>query len=178
MSRSEIIHEKLDQAVEVLEEKNIDLWLTFVRETSQVKDPCLDLLLGLNLTWQSALMISRSGERIAIVGRFDAENVEHMGGYTRVVGYDQSIREPLLEHLNQLDPRHVALNFSANDPAADGLTHGMFNVLAKMLEGTAYADRLVSAEVFKRYTAAQVEYVDLMRKVNEALRAELAETEA
>ena len=57
----EIIHEKLDQAVDVLEEKEIDLWITFVRETTHVGDPCLDLLLGLDLTWQSALMISRTG---------------------------------------------------------------------------------------------------------------------
>ena len=38
-------------------------------------------------------------------------------------------------------------------------------------------DNLVASEVFKKFTAAQVEYVDLMRKVNQALQAELAETE-
>lgn len=37
--------------------------------------------------------------------------------------------------------------------------------------------RLVSDETFKKFTAAQVEYVDLMRKVNETLRKELSETE-
>jgi cell fate (sporulation/competence/biofilm development) regulator YlbF (YheA/YmcA/DUF963 family) len=36
--------------------------------------------------------------------------------------------------------------------------------------------KLFASEVFKKLTAAQVEYVDLMRKVNEALRAQLAET--
>jgi len=146
MSDLDIIHEKLDQAIEVLEEKRIDLWLTFVRETTQVRDPCLDLLLGFDLTWQSALMISRTGERVAIVGRFDVDNVERMGGYTTVVGYDRSIREPLLEHLARLDPRQVALNFSENDPAADGLTHGMFQVLEKIIGETRYASRFVSAE--------------------------------
>lgn len=142
----EIIREKLNQAVEVLEEKEIDLWLTFVRETTQVGDPCLDLLLGFDLTWQSALMISRTGERIAIVGRYDVENIERVGGYTTVVGYDRSVRGPLLEHLTRLGPRKVALNFSESDPAADGLTHGMFRVLAKVVGGTEYASRLVSAE--------------------------------
>jgi Xaa-Pro aminopeptidase len=142
----EIVREKLDQAVGILQEKEIDLWLTFVRETSQVKDPCLDLLLGLDLTWISALMVSRTGERIAIVGRFDADNVRRMGGYTTVVGYDQSIREPLLEHLSRLNPRQVALNFSESDPAADGLTHGLYRVLTKMLSGTEYGRCLVSAE--------------------------------
>lgn len=142
----EIIHEKLDQAVGVLAEKKIDLWITFVRETSHIGDPCLDLVLGLNLTWQSALMISRTGERIAIVGRFDADSVEQTGGYTTVVGYDQSIREPLLEHLTRLDPRQIALNFSENDSAADGLTHGMFRLLNQIVADTGYAGRFVSAE--------------------------------
>ncbi len=59
MSNFEIVREKLDQAVEVLAEKEIDLWITFVRETTQAGDPCMDLLLGFDLTWESALMISR-----------------------------------------------------------------------------------------------------------------------
>ena len=146
MSHLKIIHEKLNQAVEILEEKKVDLWITFVRETTQVSDPCLDLLLGFDLTWQSALMISRTGERVAIVGRFDADNVERVGGYTSVVGYDQSVREPLLAHLARLNPRQVALNFSQSDPAADGLTHGLFRLLAKMVADTEYASRLMSAE--------------------------------
>ncbi len=146
MSDFEIIHEKLDQAVQVLAEKDIDLWITFVRETSHIGDPCLALLLGLDLTWQSALMISRTGERIAIVGRFDVDSVERVGGYATVVGYDQSIREPLLEHLTRLNPRQIALNFSENDSAADGLTHGMFRVLTKIVADTEYANRLISAE--------------------------------
>jgi Xaa-Pro aminopeptidase len=111
-----------------------------------VSDPCLAMLMGFDLTWQSALMLSRTGERIAIVGRFDVENIERLSGYTTVVGYDQSIREPLLEHLTRLNPRKVAINSSESDPAADGLTHGMFRVLEKIVGGTEYASRLVSAE--------------------------------
>ena len=38
-------------------------------------------------------------------------------------------------------------------------------------------EELVASEAFKKFTAAQVEYVDLMRQVNEALRVQLAETE-
>ncbi len=32
---------------------------------------------------------------------------------------------------------------------------------------------LTSSAVFKKYTAAQVEYIDMMRKVNEAIQAEI-----
>jgi len=38
-------------------------------------------------------------------------------------------------------------------------------------------DQLVSSDAFKQFQAAQVDYVDLMRKVDEALRKELAATE-
>jgi hypothetical protein len=50
MSDSGITCEKLEQAVDILNEKDIDLWLTFVRETTQVPAPCLSLLLGFDLT--------------------------------------------------------------------------------------------------------------------------------
>ena len=38
-------------------------------------------------------------------------------------------------------------------------------------------DKLVANDVFKKFTAAQVEYVDLMRQVNQAMAKQLAETE-
>ncbi|MER3459286.1 MAG: aminopeptidase P family protein, partial [Chloroflexota bacterium] len=124
-----LIQEKLDQAVAILQEKGVDAWLTFVRETSQVHDPCLDLILGLELTWQSALLIGRGGERIAIVGFYDTDNVRNTGGWSEVIGYHQSLREPLWNALERLNPTQIAVNFSESDPAADGLTHGMYLVL-------------------------------------------------
>ena len=37
--------------------------------------------------------------------------------------------------------------------------------------------KLVASDVFKKFTAAQVEYIDLMRRVNETLQKQLSETE-
>jgi hypothetical protein len=54
-----LIQEKVDQAIEILKEGQTDVWLTFVRETSGVRDPMLDLLIGPNdLTWPSAPIFS------------------------------------------------------------------------------------------------------------------------
>lgn len=174
-----IVREKLDQAVEVLREKDLDLWITFVRETTQVKDPCVDLIVGLDLTWQSALMISRTGERIAIAGRYDVDNLQNIGGYTTVIGYDQSIREPLLEQVFRLNPRKIGLNFSESDPSADGLSHGLFRVIASILGGTEYAARLVSAEAIVaalrgRKTPAEVDRIRAAIGATEGILREVA----
>src|SRR3990170_2452274 len=139
-----LVHEKLDQAVEILLEHDVDLWLTFVRETSLTSDPSLDLIAGTYCAWQGAFLVSASGERMAIVGRFDAPSVDGLGAYSEVVAYDESIRPALRSAIERLDPQSIALNSSESDPAADGLTHGLWLVLSETLARTPYADRLAS----------------------------------
>lgn len=141
-----IVQEKTEQAGAILEELGIDCWLTFVRETTESGDPVLPLVLGQALTWQSALLLTRGGERIAIVGKFDDGAVRGAGVWTEVTGYVQSIREPLLEVLGRLDPKQIAINYSQNDVKADGLTHGMFELLCGYLDGSPWRERLCSAE--------------------------------
>ena len=170
-----IVREKTEQAVEILREKDVDLWITFVRETSQVKDPVLDLLLGFDLTWTSALLIHKSGARTAIVGRYDVPNVERLGAYDRVIGYDQAFQPPLVAEIETLRPRQIAVNYSESDPAADGLTYGMFRVLSRTLAATPYAERLVSAEALVaalrgRKTPAEIQLIEAaVQRTEEAL---------
>ncbi|MGE5250749.1 MAG: M24 family metallopeptidase, partial [Bacteroidota bacterium] len=142
-----LIQEKVDQAVGILNELDIDVWLTFVRETSGVRDPALDLLIGPNdLTWPSALILTRRGEKLAIVGNLEKESVRRLKVYDPILGYDTGIRDLLRETLERLLPQKIAVNTSRNNVHADGLTHAMYEILREDLAGTPYADRLVSAE--------------------------------
>jgi Xaa-Pro aminopeptidase len=142
-----IVREKVEQAVSILEEEGIDLWLTFVRETSANGDPVMPLIFGEgDLTWQSALIITRSGERVAIVGRFDAPAVQAAGIYPTVVSYDEGLQAELLRVLERLNPAQIAVNYSPNDVLADGLSHGLYQVLIGYLQDTPFAGRIVSAE--------------------------------
>jgi Xaa-Pro aminopeptidase len=185
-----LVHEKLDQVPGILEEQGIDLWLTFVHETAVTPDPCLELIVGTDCTWQSAFLLSRSGERTAIVGRFDAPGLQAIGGYSDVQIYDQSVRPVLRSAIERLAPESIALNYSSSDPAADGLTHGMWLVLRETLEGTPYADRLVSsAQVvgalrgrktpteIERIRGAIAETEEIFALVSDQIRPGLAETE-
>ena len=142
-----LLQEKATQAIEILKETEIDLWLTFVRETSGVRDPVLDFLIGPgDLTWDSALMFTKSGEHIAIVGNLEKEAVERLGVFETVLGYDEGIGSLLLETFQRLDPDEVAVNTSQNNVQADGLTHAMYQTLVNYLSGSPYAERIISSE--------------------------------
>jgi len=143
-STSSLVQQKLDQAVEILREQDVDLWLTYVRETMLTHDPCLDLIAGTYSAWTGAFLVSATGERIAIVGRYDAPSVSQLGAY-EVTGYDESIRSALLEAVDRLAPRTIALNYSTSDPAADGLTHGLWLELQSIFGETRFADAFVSS---------------------------------
>lgn len=145
MNNLHLIQEKLAQATAILAELNVDAWLTFVRETSLQPDPALELIADIDVTWKTAFIVSRSGRHVCIIGHFDAENARNLGVY-EVIDYHQGISQPLREALAKLDPAQIAINYSENDVAADGLSLGMYRSLQVMLAGTPYADRLISAE--------------------------------
>jgi Xaa-Pro aminopeptidase len=173
-----IIQEKLQQAIGLLNEQNVDCWITFVRETSQTPDPALDMLLGFGLTWDSALILTRNGNKIAIAGRYDGNSIRALGAYDEVITYDQGIAEPLRARLSQLNPSGIALNYSLSDPGSDGLTFGMYARLTQMLAGTPFAANITSAEgivrrLRERKTATELERIKTVVGMTEQVFAEI-----
>ncbi len=141
-----MISEKIKQAVEIMKEKDLDLWMTFVRESDIAHDPCLDYILGTGCTWKSAFIITREGKTAAVVGSLDVANITSTGYYQEVIGYRESMKEPLLDVLGRLNPRTIGVNFSLDTPLADGLSHGMYLNLMEYLRDTRFREKLVSAE--------------------------------
>src|SRR5262249_42096842 len=134
-----ITSEKLAQAETIVAESGADVWMTFVRESSNGGDPALPLILGSALVWQSALLVTKTGRRVAVVGNYDADSIKASGDWHEVIPYVQGIRQPLIELLDRLIPSaspQIAVNFSPNDDKADGLTHGMYLLLKEYLQGT------------------------------------------
>jgi Xaa-Pro dipeptidase len=167
----DIVKEKLAQATGLLTETGIDCWITFVRETSQTHDPALDVLLGFGLTWDSALIVTRAGEKLAIIGRYDVDNIAKLEAYDRVIGYDSGIAAQLRAEIERIDPATIALNYSLSDSGSDGLTHGMWLRLRTLL-GEKYAGRFVSAEDITRKLRERKSPAEVAR-----IRAAIAATE-
>jgi Xaa-Pro aminopeptidase len=142
-----IVIEKTDQIANILAEGGLDLWLVFVRETSAAGDPILPLVYGdADLTWQSALLFTPDQQKIAILGRFEIDTAQKVGAFDRVIPYDEDITPILLQELERIQPNQIAVNYSEDDVLADGLTYGLYLTLKRMLAGTPFNDRLVSAE--------------------------------
>lgn len=183
-----LVQEKLDQAVAVLNKLGVDSWMTFVRETSLTPDPALDLILGLDMVWQSAFIVTRDNRRIAIVGLHDAENVRMTDGYTEIVTYVQGIRSELVRVLLELNPAQIALNYSESDVAADGLAHGLMLLLQRYLTDTDLPSRFISSEKIievvrghkspaevQRIKAAITGTQDIFRKIGQSLKPGVSE---
>jgi len=142
-----LIQEKVEQAIEILKENNMDMWFTFVRETSGVRDPILDFLIGPgDLTWQSALIFTRQGDKLAVIGNLEKDAIERLDVFDEIIGYDTAISGVLRDTITRINPDQIAVNTSHNNVHADGLTHAMYEILHGYLKDTPYADRLISAE--------------------------------
>ena len=160
---SNIVREKLAQAVEILDEQNVDLWLLLARESDTLGDPSMPLVVGTSVTWESAFLVSRSGDHVAIVGTGDVENVKQTGAWDNVIGYVEGIGDALREQIAERAPNVIALNYSKDDNIADGLTHGMYLLLVDMLQETPYAERLAEAGDIPRKVRGRKSPTELAR---------------
>lgn len=143
--------EKLEQAGRLVAAEDLDLWLVFVRETAEGSDPALPLLIEGGLTWASALMVTREGRRVAVIGNYDADPLRASGDWDEIVPYIEGMGHVIRETLDRLVPAdrvrpRLGIDFSVDDPKSDGITHGMKLLLDEILHGTRFAGSLVSAE--------------------------------
>jgi len=141
-----LIKEKVDQAVSILQETGIDCWITFVRESGIMRDPMMDFLCEASMTWHSAFIVTRTGKTCAIVGQMEKKTIDDMGVYHRVLGYVEGIKGLFLDTLREINPSSIAVNYSEGSEVCDGLTHGMYLTLHRMLGEIGFENRIVSAE--------------------------------
>lgn len=143
---NQMVKEKIEQAVKILNEKNIDMWMTYVRETGNMKDPMMDMIVGTGATWQSAFIITKNGNTHAVVGSLELANMQSVGTYKNIHPYLKFIKDDLIKVLDIYKPKKIAINYSRNSTLADGLPHGLFLELQDLVKDTQYTNSFVSSE--------------------------------
>lgn len=147
-SDSELVAAKVEQAIGLMDAMDIDVWLTFAQKTGDSGgDYIYPYIYGMRDLARGLLLLTRRGERIAIVHGLDAALPPSTGVWNEVVvhrGGDMGQR--LVEVLERLQPGSIAINYARHNPKADGLTHGNFLWLTDALAATFFRERLVSAE--------------------------------
>ncbi len=175
-----LIREKVAQAIGILKEQGIDCWITFTRESVINGDPVLDLLIGSEVTWHTAVIITAAGETCTICGEYDRRTIEDTGAYQQVIGFIKGIREPFLEVMRRINPSSIAVNYSQDSEICDGLTHGMYLTLISLLKELGLHERVVSAEAIvsairQRKTDAELEFIRRAIRHTEEIFAKAAE---
>jgi Xaa-Pro aminopeptidase len=139
--------EKVEQAIALLDELDLDAWLTFAQKMGDAGgDPVYPIIFGERDLGAGMLLLTRGGERIALVGGLDTAIPKGTGVWDQVIDHEGDMGRALIEVLTRLNPRRLAINYAQHNTKADGLSHGRYLWLCEVLAGTPYAERLVSAE--------------------------------
>ena len=142
-----IIREKQANIPIIMEEEGIDCWMILVRESASNPDPMQLLTIGGDVVWISAFIYSLHQGQLhttAMVGNFDVNAEREKKIWSEVIGYKEGISSLLFDYITQLDPKVIALNYSETDVVADGLSHGLFQIVSKIL--APFQSRFRSAE--------------------------------
>jgi Xaa-Pro aminopeptidase len=148
----------------------------------------MDFVVGAGATWLSFFLFFKTGEKYAIVGNLDIEKFRCTGLFDAVLAYKGSPKADLLDVLNRHNPGKIAIDYSLDCAAADGLTHGNYLNLVELLKGTAFPARLISAETIiekirgrksleelRRLKLACQKTLDIYGRVGEAVKPGMSE---
>lgn len=136
--------EKVNQAISYLNEGFADAWLIYASESS---DPCLPLVPGVATVGPGVFLFTANQGSYAICSSIDAQDIEESGVFDEVVKHSNSLEESLQQLMESLELKKIALNYSLEEPLADGLTTGRYRWLMNVFARLESLE-LVSSEPF------------------------------
>ena len=167
--------EKLPIVFETMKKNNVDAWIITGRESILKGDPILSVLGDLDFIIATTLVFTQN-KLISIVSPLDVDGYRLFDGIDEVVEYKGTMKDTIYEVLEALKPDTIALNYSKDDAASDGLTFGMYSMLEMVFEQLTKKPNIVSAypivnEVRGRKTKSQIEIIkDCAIKADEFMR--------
>ncbi len=143
-----VIKSKINQAKELMKTSNIDVWVTLTRESGINTDPMLPLISNMGFSRLAAILIDNQGKSKILVSKIDASGARQRNLYDEIYEYDSKsyydFEKTLLEIIGNNNT--IGLNYSEDDPMADGCTIGLYNRLKNTIDNLKYNCEIVSAE--------------------------------
>ncbi|UYP48332.1 Methionine aminopeptidase 1, mitochondrial [Candidatus Lokiarchaeum ossiferum] len=176
----QIIKEKHLLLPDIMKENDMDCWIIFVRETPSNPDPIMNLLVGGDVVWKAAFIFSISDgkfKKTVILGEGDSSAEKRKGIWDEVIGYVKGISETLKTFIDKLNPTKIALNYSLDDVVSDGLSHGMYLNIERILG--EHKKKFISSKplvhaVRGRKTKTEIELVQKACELTEEINKKMA----
>lgn len=137
--------EKFDIAFQAMWENGLDMWIVAGQESATNPEPVLDVLGDGEFIGCTALIFGRDGTCAAICTPLDMNGYIHAGVFDEVIDFPVKFEESVGQYIRQKAPASIALDFSRDNPASDGLTVGMYGLLQKAFRIAGFEGPVVSA---------------------------------
>ena len=138
--------EKIKIAYQALQEENIDMWIIAGQESATNSEPILDVMSDAEFIGCTALIFCKDGTSAAVCTPIDYNGYVHQGVFDEVVAFPISFTDTLAEVIKKKAPSKIGLDYSLNNPSADGLSVGMYHLLQEAFQKAEYQGEIVSAE--------------------------------
>lgn len=137
--------DKLPIIYETMKMNHVDAWLITGRETIMKHEPMLPVLGDMDFIIATTLVFTQE-KMIAIVSPLDVLGYQLIDGIDEVVCYEGTMEDTIADVLKKLSPKTLALDYSKNDSASDGLSVGMYMMLEKVLKSIDFKGEIVSSQ--------------------------------
>ena len=141
-----IYKEKIAVAYDALIANDIDLWIIAGQESATNAEPMLACLGEFEFIGLTALLFSRDQSSAVICTPIDADGYKRLNAFNEIIPFPMSFVKTLSDFLKAKNPKKIALDYSVNNPASDGLTVGIYNLLKEALLNSHCQGEFVSAE--------------------------------
>lgn len=182
---SEIASEKLEQMRRMLRDFGADAWFVIDAEG---RDPCLPLLVGGATSGKSIYAFDASGRCTAVTSWPDRGHVESLGIFDEIITTEgRGLAPAFLDLYERMQPERFLLNFSETDGLCDGLSHGSYLWLERLLGREEMSRAASSQPVLTQLRAVKsrremqriqraIDFnLDIYREVREQIRTGMTE---
>ncbi|NLW70840.1 MAG: aminopeptidase P family protein [Eubacteriaceae bacterium] len=140
------IKEKVDVALRAIKEEKIGMWIIAGQESATNSEPILDVMADSEFIGMTAVIFNDDGTSAVICTPIDYNGYAMQNIFTEVMAFPVSFAQTLSEYIARKNPSNIALNYSLDNPAADGLSYGSYLTVKQAIDLAGYKGEVISAQ--------------------------------